>query len=300
MSRRLTELANECGTDKGTVHGGGHGYTLIYEALFESIRQRSLNVLEVGLQSPGPLGSTFGPPRGSAFDWRQYHEHREVIDVPSLRMWSSYFPYAKIFGVDISDFSVLESDRFKFFRADCGDERQLDKVVAELSASGVAMDLIIDDASHASFDQQLTFLKLFPLLKEGGFYIIEDLQWQPKRYGRKLPKTSMLLRSFVETGQLKNTGSMLAQPWQSILSRIGSVLLFDESYLLHQRHGYNLRSGTSPEQPSYIETSLPKRLILLQHFRHVYEQMRRTVQLCLTGVAPICGDRLALAIIQKI
>jgi len=42
------------------------------------------------------------------------------------------------------------------------------------------LDIIIDDASHASHHQQKGFLELFPKLKSGGLYIIEDLRWQPK------------------------------------------------------------------------------------------------------------------------
>ena len=39
--------------------------------------------------------------------------------------------------------------------------------------------MIIDDGSHASFDQQLTFREFFPLLADGGLYFIEDLDWRP-------------------------------------------------------------------------------------------------------------------------
>jgi len=44
------------------------------------------------------------------------------------------------------------------------------------------LDIIIDDASHASHHQQNAFLTLFPKLRSGGLYIIEDLRWQPKTY----------------------------------------------------------------------------------------------------------------------
>ena len=41
-------------------------------------------------------------------------------------------------------------------------------------------DVVLDDASHASHHQQITLATLFPFLKSGGMYIIEDLHWQPK------------------------------------------------------------------------------------------------------------------------
>lgn len=41
------------------------------------------------------------------------------------------------------------------------------------------MDIIIDDASHASHHQQIALKTLFPYLTAGGYYIIEDLHYQP-------------------------------------------------------------------------------------------------------------------------
>ena len=289
MGRRLTEIANEAGTDKGTVHGDAQGYTLIYEMLFEPIRDQALNLLEVGLAIGGPEHSM--------------PASREVTDAPSVRMWRGYFPNAKIFGVDVSDFSVFETDWFRFRAADCGDREQLDEVVAELSGSGVALDVIIDDASHASFHQQLTMLKLFPLLKPGGFYVIEDLNWQPKSCEAqlpKVPKTSKLLASFLEMGRFVNTGSISEESWRSVAGRMGSTIMVDEDYLLHLRRNYNLRSGVCARRASYMEMSLPKRLLHRKNVRHIYEQARRMLQVSSTGVAPLCAGRVALAIIQKL
>lgn len=289
MRRRLTEIANEAGTDKGTVHGDAQGYTLIYEMLFEPMRDRALSLLEIGLAIGGP---EHGMPAS-----------RAVTGAPSAQMWRGYFPKAKILGIDISDFSRFESEWFKFYKADCGDGKQLDEVVAELSESGSSLDIIVDDASHASFHQQLTMLKLFPLLKVGGFYIIEDLNWQPERYEAQLPevpKTSKLLAGLLEKGRFANTGRISEEAWQQIACRIGSTILIDEDYLLHLRRAYNLRSGVSARQASYMEKSLPSRLLHRKNARHIYEQMRRMIQVCLTGVAPICAGRIALAIIQKV
>lgn len=86
---QLTEIANETGTDKGTVHKDGHAYTLVYEPLFEQLRDRPINLLEIGLSIGGP---ELGQPAS-----------RKVTDAPSIRMWHEYFPKARIFGIDISD-----------------------------------------------------------------------------------------------------------------------------------------------------------------------------------------------------
>ena len=51
--------------------------------------------------------------------------------------------------------------------------------------SGGQFDVIIDDASHVSRLQQFAFFKLWPEVKKGGIYVIEDINfsrqpfWEP-------------------------------------------------------------------------------------------------------------------------
>lgn len=247
--------------------------------LFENMRNEPMNLLEIGLSIEGP-------------------EH----DAPSTRMWKSYFPNATIFGVDILDFSAFETDWFKFFKVDCSDEKQLDVVVAKLRDAGVVLDIIVDDGSHASYHQQLTMLKLFPLLRVGGSYIIEDLNWQPTVYEKKLPsvpKTSSLLLQFVQSGGFVKTGRLSRDDWQSVVSQIGAIFIIDEDYLLHLRRGYNLLSGVQALEPSYLEMRLLKRLLRRKHVRRVYGQARNLFRILITGITPVCAGRIALAIVQK-
>jgi SAM-dependent methyltransferase len=50
------------------------------------------------------------------------------------------------------------------------------KLIADF-LEGEELDLIIDDASHQYFQTRKTFELSFPILKEGGRYIIEDWGW---------------------------------------------------------------------------------------------------------------------------
>ncbi len=84
------------GADKRTVYGDAEGYTQMYEMLFEHMRDSPLNLLEIGLEIGGPE--------------HDVPASRDVTDAPSVRMWRSYFPHAKIYGADISDFSVFETE----------------------------------------------------------------------------------------------------------------------------------------------------------------------------------------------
>lgn len=232
---RLTGLANFHGTDKGSVRGDSHGYTLLYDALFGARRQEQLDLLEIGLCIGGPE-----LPGGSA--------NREVAAAPSLAMWHFYFPKAHIHGVDISDFSRFESDWFTFHRADCSDEEALGRVAATLPR----LDIVVDDGSHASFHQQLAFLAFFPRLKPGGLYLIEDLHWQPDHYQRGLPQvppTHRLLGGFVESGCFSETGAIAEEKWASLAASLGVVLLFDQGWFDAHRRQFNRRMKAEPQRP---------------------------------------------------
>jgi hypothetical protein len=68
------------------------------------------------------------------------------------------------------------TERIKtYWIIDQSDTEQLEKiVVAEFDAH---LDLAIDDASHLYESTKASFETLFPLLRPGGLYIIEDWAW---------------------------------------------------------------------------------------------------------------------------
>jgi len=155
--------SNENNLDKlGKIYGtdkiGKHFYTQHYSSHFESFRAKEINMLEIG------VGGYKKPLKGGK----------------SLRMWKKYFPFGKIFSIDIYDKSPLQEDRIKIFRGSQVDEAFLDEVVKEIGE----IDLIIDDGSHINEHVIETFKLLFPKLKDGGIYAIEDTQtsyWE--KYG---------------------------------------------------------------------------------------------------------------------
>lgn len=167
--KSLTDLANQYKSDKGSEVGAKHNYTPIYEFLFRPYAEKSLKFLEIGLLRGGPE-------LGGSVD-------RETFAPPSIQMWLDFFQSADVVGFDISDFSKFESQRFKFVRGDSGDTDALQRLVDEHGP----FDIVIDDASHASFHQLKAFEVIFPTQPSGGMYIIEDLHWQPKDIEAQLP-----------------------------------------------------------------------------------------------------------------
>jgi hypothetical protein len=166
MSAALTELANKYQSDKGTEFGERHGYTQVYEQLFAPRREQPLRLLEIGLR------------------YDPYYADVSQAFSPSLQMWLDYFPQGKVFGFDINDFTKLRGERLQVLRGDQGNPEDLRRVARQLAP----FDIIIDDGSHASFHQQLTFALLFPCVRPGGLYVIEDLHWQPPSLEASLPR----------------------------------------------------------------------------------------------------------------
>lgn len=87
----------------------------------------------------------------------------------SLRMWKEYYPHAFISGLDINDSEAI--DGTKIFKGDQKDPVVLKSIVEEI----VDFDVIIDDGSHKWEDQIASFKILWPSVKPGGVYVIEDL-----------------------------------------------------------------------------------------------------------------------------
>lgn len=84
----------------------------------------------------------------------------------SIRMWQKYFPETEIHGLDLfMEFPVPDIPNVTFHQGNQCDWRLLEKLRAE------NFDVIIDDGSHNSRDQMITFFGLF----NGKHYFIEDL-----------------------------------------------------------------------------------------------------------------------------
>jgi len=142
----LDKLATIHKTDKNRYHF----YTKHYQNHFKPYRYKKINLLEIG------VGGYDNPLSGGQ----------------SLRMWKSYFPFAKIFSLDIYDKSFLQEKRIKIYKGSQVDYDFLQRVCNEAGL----FDLIIDDGSHINEHVIKSFEFLFPKLKIGGIYVIEDTQ----------------------------------------------------------------------------------------------------------------------------
>lgn len=136
----LDQLAIKHLSDKSSRF---HNYTVKYEKILSPYRESFKNILEIG-----------------------------VAQGQSVKMWKDYFLNAIIHGADISPASKIcetFSPRIKFHLLDQRDAAQLKNL-----EQFAPFDLIIDDGNHFWMEQILTFNTIFPYLKSGGIYIVED------------------------------------------------------------------------------------------------------------------------------
>lgn len=103
-----------------------------------------------------------------------------VWEGASLRMWRDWLPDAKIVGLDKYDRAV-SVDGVQIIQCEQDSKEDL----LWLSKALQGFDVIIDDASHISSKTIASFVLLYPHLKPGGVYVIEDLQtsYDVEHYG---------------------------------------------------------------------------------------------------------------------
>jgi hypothetical protein len=129
------------GSDK--EQPGQHAYGATYAALFRHLRLRRVKLLEIG-----------------------------ILSGDSMLAWRAFFPRGEIVGCDIEPKHHLAGGRIRVYTTDQGSAADLDA----LARAEGPFDIIVDDGSHLSRHQMFSFHRLFEHLRDGGIYVIEDVQ----------------------------------------------------------------------------------------------------------------------------
>ena len=175
MDNPLIKLANKYNTDKGYKHN----YINHYYKYFKKFQNEEIKLLELGIS------------QGS-----------------SLLMWKEFFKKGTIIGVDIFEGDhydgkvnkikkKLDDNGIEYIVGGQADLYTAAKVMDRAAGESIGYDIIIDDASHRPRDQQLSMMLFFNLVKDGGYYVIEDLDY------RCDPKESTLsvIQNYQKTGK---------------------------------------------------------------------------------------------------
>ncbi len=134
-------------TDKSSEF---HFYTHIYDSYLSRVKGSEITFLEIGFATGG-----------------------------SAQMWDTYFtnPNTELYFIDIDEkcFNHTEklSKRCSLYMAN---QEKKDELISTISIINKKFDIIIDDGGHTMNQQRVSFETLFPFVKPGGVYIVEDLQ----------------------------------------------------------------------------------------------------------------------------
>ena len=151
----------------GTDKQSNHNYGDAYEELFFSYEYREVRVTD--------LGTEMLSHRISKRDLVKLMMEVGVADGSCLLAWRDIFPNALCVGMDIHPADRLIGrmgrgvDRIEFHSGN-----QQAQVDCERTVNGRKFDFIVEDATHRLEDTLQTLLYLWPSVKPGGLYVVEE------------------------------------------------------------------------------------------------------------------------------
>lgn len=127
----------EIGLKHGTDKATTHFYMDNYEKHLSSWRDKEFTLLELG-----------------------------VAGGSSIRTWREYFPNAHVFGIDNNPDCAGEG----IFIGSVTDETFMQSVLDQIGE----VSILIEDSSHIGWDMIKIFEFMFPKIKSGGYFFLED------------------------------------------------------------------------------------------------------------------------------
>jgi len=139
-------------TDKVTTHS----YQIMYGIFLNSMRGKKIKFLEIG------LGCNMGYGPGA-----------------SAQLWKTYLHKdSEIWFADYDDLCVQKySEQLKNMNIKTliGSQDNIETLNSWIQKSGGNFDVIVDDGGHQNTQIKISFDNLWPTIKKGGFYFIEDM-----------------------------------------------------------------------------------------------------------------------------
>ena len=217
------------------IHKWVH-YFDIYHRHLEKYRGRPVVIVEFGIQYGG-----------------------------SSQMWREYFgPDAKIYGVDIDPrCKAWEEPGFKVFIGDQSDRSFLRQIAAEVGP----IDVIIEDGGHRPEQQIATFEVIYPKIRRGGTFLIEDLHtsyWPDYDGGLGRPGTFMeyakALTDKLNAWHSREDGFEPTRFTRTTSSMhfYDSIVVFEKGHVVephHEKRGVDDWDATGAEEFTYSAAS---------------------------------------------
>ena len=175
-----------------------HGYANIYEDLLKSQKNRSLKILEIG--------SFYGNASAALF---------------------FYFRNSLIYSADINpDMYKYKGSRLINYFVNSSSRESITKNILN---QNVEFDIIIEDASHMLKDQIISLFMLFPKIKKGGMFIIEEIDFPEKReemrIGQNMPDLKTILKK-IQLNEDFDSEYINKNEKEYLISNVGSISFF--------------------------------------------------------------------------
>ena len=158
----LCEIMGRNRSDKGCVNieQSWHNYTTFYYSIFKDLKTKPLRIFELGLGTnniniPSNMGIS-GRPGASLYGW------------------SEFFVNSRVFGADIDDDILFNTNKIKTYYCDQTNPNVI-KYMWKEPELNENFDIIIEDGLHTFNANVCFFENSIHKLNTNGYYIIEDI-----------------------------------------------------------------------------------------------------------------------------
>lgn len=173
----------------------------------------------------------------------------------SLQLWKKYFgENCEIIGIDIDQKTKYEEDQIK---VEIGSQSDI-KFLNEINQKYGPFDIIIDDGSHMQIDILNSFYFLYPKLKNGGVYIVEDVHtayFPGFGGGITSPLNFITIASrFTHDTNLE----FMSEPYRSSLDDLKSISFYNSMIVFEKektKESYSITKGNDEEKNKLKLTS---------------------------------------------
>ena len=191
------------------------GYAECFHENLKELKNRKLNILEIGLSEGGGIAGFY-----------------------------FYFPNSNLIGVDNNPFRMrYKSNRIRSIYVDTSSKKILQNLSNHLNQK---FDIIFDDGGHQLIDQILCFAENFKNLKKGGIYIVEDLNY-PELHTSYNPTNEIvnlkIILKKINLGEEIFTKFMQKDEIENIKDDIENIKFFrtknKKPYLIHDQYDHS-------------------------------------------------------------
>ena len=155
----LCDLFQTSGSDKSTWHN----YSQIYYQLLSPFLNDAFNFVEIGIGTP----SQDVPSK----------MHVNYIPGSSLRGWDQLFKNTntKIFAGDIDPRALFDHPRIQTAYVNQLNPKSILNFLSKNDLLSVGIDFFLDDGLHEFRSNATLLISVWPYIKNGGLYLIEDI-----------------------------------------------------------------------------------------------------------------------------